>query len=69
VPIVRADQLPGRRRSSALQGAIQLHRFGGDQFLASLVGLSVVRELGPADDGDPGHGALGRRVSPPSSAR
>lgn len=30
-----------------LQGAIQLHRFGGDQFLASLVGLSVVRELGP----------------------
>ncbi|MCC7397743.1 MAG: MlaE family lipid ABC transporter permease subunit [Planctomycetes bacterium] len=31
----------------ALQGAIQLHRFGGDQFLASLVGLSIVRELGP----------------------
>jgi phospholipid/cholesterol/gamma-HCH transport system permease protein len=30
-----------------LQGAIQLHRFGGDQFLASLVGLSVVREFGP----------------------
>lgn len=30
-----------------LQGAIQLHRFGGDQFLADLVGLSVVRELGP----------------------
>jgi phospholipid/cholesterol/gamma-HCH transport system permease protein len=30
-----------------LQGAIQLHRFGGDQFLANLVGLSVVRELGP----------------------
>ena len=31
----------------ALQGAIQLHRFGGDQFLANMVGLSVVRELGP----------------------
>jgi phospholipid/cholesterol/gamma-HCH transport system permease protein len=31
----------------ALQGAIQLHRFGGDQFLANLVGLSIVRELGP----------------------
>ncbi len=30
-----------------LQGAIQLHRFGGDSFLANLVGLSVVRELGP----------------------
>jgi phospholipid/cholesterol/gamma-HCH transport system permease protein len=30
-----------------LQGAIQLHRFGGDHFLANLVGLSVVRELGP----------------------
>lgn len=30
-----------------LQGAIQLHRFGGDPFLASLVGLSVVREFGP----------------------
>lgn len=30
-----------------LQGAIQLHRFGGDNFLANLVGLSVVRELGP----------------------
>jgi phospholipid/cholesterol/gamma-HCH transport system permease protein len=30
-----------------LQGAIQLHRFGGDQFLANLVGLSVIRELGP----------------------
>lgn len=30
-----------------LQGAIQLHRFGGDQFLANLVGLSIVRELGP----------------------
>ncbi len=30
-----------------LQGAIQLHRFGGDAFLANLVGLSVVRELGP----------------------
>ena len=30
-----------------LQGAIQLHRFGGDSFLASLVGLSVVREFGP----------------------
>ncbi len=30
-----------------LQGAIQLHRFGGDPFLANLVGLSVVRELGP----------------------
>lgn len=30
-----------------LQGAIQLHRFGADPFLANLVGLSVVRELGP----------------------
>ena len=30
-----------------LQGAIQLHRFGGDYFLANLVGLSIVRELGP----------------------
>ncbi|MBX3464437.1 MAG: MlaE family lipid ABC transporter permease subunit [Planctomycetes bacterium] len=30
-----------------LQGAIQLHRFGADHFLANLVGLSVVRELGP----------------------
>ena len=30
-----------------LQGAIQLHRFGGDQFLANLGGLSVIRELGP----------------------
>jgi phospholipid/cholesterol/gamma-HCH transport system permease protein len=30
-----------------LQGALQLHRFGGDQFLANLVGLSIVRELGP----------------------
>jgi phospholipid/cholesterol/gamma-HCH transport system permease protein len=30
-----------------LQGAIQLHRFGGDTFLASLVGLSMVREFGP----------------------
>lgn len=30
-----------------LQGAMQLHRFGGDPFLANLVGLSVVRELGP----------------------
>ncbi|MEO6594651.1 MAG: ABC transporter permease [Planctomycetota bacterium] len=30
-----------------LQGAIQLHRFGGEIFLANLVGLSVVRELGP----------------------
>lgn len=30
-----------------LQGAMQLHRFGGDAFLASLVGLSVVREFGP----------------------
>jgi phospholipid/cholesterol/gamma-HCH transport system permease protein len=30
-----------------LQGALQLHRFGADQFLANLVGLSVVRELGP----------------------
>jgi phospholipid/cholesterol/gamma-HCH transport system permease protein len=30
-----------------LQGAIQLQRFGGEVFLANLVGLSVVRELGP----------------------
>lgn len=30
-----------------LQGAMQLHRFGGDPFLANLVGLSVVREFGP----------------------
>lgn len=30
-----------------LQGAKQLHRFGADAFLANLVGLSVVRELGP----------------------
>lgn len=30
-----------------LQGAVQLHRFGADAFLANLVGLSVVRELGP----------------------
>ena len=30
-----------------LQGAIQLHRFGADQFLADMVGLSMVRELGP----------------------
>lgn len=30
-----------------LQGAIQLHRFGADALLANLVGLSVVRELGP----------------------
>lgn len=30
-----------------LQGAMQLHRFGGDAFLANLVGLSVVREFGP----------------------
>ncbi|MEQ1634086.1 MAG: MlaE family lipid ABC transporter permease subunit, partial [Planctomycetota bacterium] len=30
-----------------LQGAMQLHRFGADSFLANLVGLSVVRELGP----------------------
>ncbi|MFK7741245.1 MAG: ABC transporter permease [Planctomycetota bacterium] len=30
-----------------LQGAIQLHRFGGDQLLADLVGLSGVREPGP----------------------
>ncbi len=30
-----------------LQGAIQLHRFGADPFFANLVGLSVVRELGP----------------------
>jgi len=30
-----------------LQGAIQLQRFGGDSFLASLVGLSMVREFGP----------------------
>ncbi|MBM4062712.1 MAG: MlaE family lipid ABC transporter permease subunit [Planctomycetes bacterium] len=30
-----------------LQGAIQLHRFGGDAFLANLVGLSTVREFGP----------------------
>ena len=30
-----------------LQGAIQLHRFGADSFLADMVGLSMVRELGP----------------------
>jgi phospholipid/cholesterol/gamma-HCH transport system permease protein len=30
-----------------LQGAIQLHRFAADAFLANLVGLSVVRELAP----------------------
>ena len=30
-----------------LQGAIQLHRFGADAFLADMVGLSMVRELGP----------------------
>src|SRR5262249_10300940 len=30
-----------------LQGAIQLHRFGADTFLANLVGLAVLRELGP----------------------
>lgn len=30
-----------------LQGAIQLHRFGADPFLANLVGLSMVRELAP----------------------
>lgn len=30
-----------------LQGAKQLHRFGADALLANLVGLSVVRELGP----------------------
>lgn len=30
-----------------LQGAIQLHRFGADTFIANLVGLSVVRELAP----------------------
>ena len=30
-----------------LQGAIQLHRFGADPFLADMVGLSMVRELGP----------------------
>jgi phospholipid/cholesterol/gamma-HCH transport system permease protein len=30
-----------------LQGAIQLHRFGADQFLADMVGLAMVRELGP----------------------
>jgi phospholipid/cholesterol/gamma-HCH transport system permease protein len=31
----------------ALQGAIQLRRFGGEPFLANLVGLTIVRELGP----------------------
>jgi phospholipid/cholesterol/gamma-HCH transport system permease protein len=30
-----------------LQGAIQLHRFGADTFIANLVGLAVVRELAP----------------------
>jgi phospholipid/cholesterol/gamma-HCH transport system permease protein len=30
-----------------LQGAIQLHRFAADPFLANLVGLSVTRELAP----------------------
>lgn len=30
-----------------LQGAIQLSRYGGEVFLAYLVGISVVRELGP----------------------
>jgi phospholipid/cholesterol/gamma-HCH transport system permease protein len=30
-----------------LQGAIQLKRYGGDVFLAYLVGLSIVRELAP----------------------
>lgn len=30
-----------------LQGALQLERFGAESFLPSLVGISVVRELGP----------------------
>ncbi|GAB4157465.1 MAG: MlaE family lipid ABC transporter permease subunit [Planctomycetota bacterium] len=30
-----------------LQGAIQLHRFGADPFLANLVGLSMLREIAP----------------------
>jgi phospholipid/cholesterol/gamma-HCH transport system permease protein len=29
------------------QGAVQLHKFGTDIFLADLVGLSIVKELGP----------------------
>lgn len=31
----------------ALQSATQLHRFGADIFMADLVGISVVREIGP----------------------
>lgn len=30
-----------------LQGALQLERFGAESFLPSLVGISIVRELGP----------------------
>ncbi len=31
----------------ALQGAVQLERFGGGPFLADLMGLAMVREMGP----------------------
>ncbi|MFP4644179.1 MAG: ABC transporter permease [Spirochaetales bacterium] len=31
----------------ALQGAVQLERFGGGPFLANLMGLAMVREMGP----------------------
>jgi phospholipid/cholesterol/gamma-HCH transport system permease protein len=31
----------------ALQSAGQLHRFGADIFMADLVGISIVREIGP----------------------
>ena len=44
----------------AFQGAVQLKQFGANIFVADLVGLSVTRELGPADDRDHRVRALGR---------
>ncbi len=32
---------------TAYQGALQLHQFGADLFIADLIGISITRELGP----------------------
>jgi len=50
----------------SLQSAAQLHRFGADIYMADLIGISVVREIGPLPDERPRHESrrVGPRVAP-----
>jgi phospholipid/cholesterol/gamma-HCH transport system permease protein len=53
----------------AFQSAVPMKRFGAEIFVADLIGLSMLRELGPVDDGDPARRPLRGGRSQPRSGR